>query len=249
MKSRTFLTRAAGALAAVSVFSGCESDKPVVTPTSRRDGSYDWQGRHQAALKAKITNPQIVFIGDSITHHLGGIPAPTGPFISHRGDQFWKTICTKDRPGLNLGFGADWTVHALWRLDHGELDGISPEHVVLMIGTNDVLSGSKAENTIAGVRECLIRIREKTPRAQIILMGVLPCLNPASHPKRLLAAKVNAGLNKLAEEMTVQFLDLSPKYLDVAGNIPVTLMHDGVHPTPTGYKIWCDALIPFLKKK
>ena len=219
-----------------------------VIPVPRSDGSYDWMARHEAALTARETNPQIVFIGDSITHHLGGVPAATGPFLTHRGDAFWNTVCTADRPGLNLGFGADWTQHAIWRLDHGELDGLSPRHVVLMIGANNILSGGgDAADIVAGVRACLLRIRAKAPKAQIILMGVLPCLNPSDNPKRLLAAKVNEGLRKLGEEAKTPFLDLTPKFVGADGNIRKSLMDDGVHPTSAGYKLWSEALAPLLK--
>jgi lysophospholipase L1-like esterase len=219
----------------------------MMVPVSRTDGSYDWMGRHSAILAAKATSPQIVFIGDSITHHLGGVPAPSGPFVSHRGDAFWQTICTPERPGLNLGFGADWTQHALWRLDHGELDGLAPRHVVLMIGTNNVLNGGDPAQIVEGIRACLIRIRAKVPHARIVLMGILPCRNPATHPHRLLAAKVNQELAKLAKTAQCDYLDLTPQFLDAQGNIPATLMDDAIHPTPAGYKIWSEALAPLLK--
>jgi len=203
--------------------------------------------RHDAVLAAKSSHPQIVFIGDSITHHLGGIPTPTGPFLSHRGDAFWSAI-TRNRSGLNLGFGADWTQHVLWRLDHGELDGLDPKHVVLMVGTNNVLWGNgDASQIVEGVRACLLRILTKAPQAQITLMGILPCRNPASHPNRLLAAKVNVGLATLAKGFNIDFLDLTSKFVDEHGDIPVALMDDGIHPTPAGYEIWRAALEPLLQ--
>jgi len=59
-------------------------DKPIVdeqpnsalvpVPKLEEDG-YDWLGRHQDILKINSeVNPEIVFIGDSITHAWGGIP-------------------------------------------------------------------------------------------------------------------------------------------------------------------------------
>ena len=226
-----------------------------VTPVPRKDGQYDWPARHAAALAAKATDPQIVFIGDSITHFLGGIPTPAGAFASPRGTEFWEEICPPSRPGLNLGFGADWTQHVLWRIDHGELDGISPRHVVLMIGTNNILHSSGhngeggAEAVVAGVRACLVRIRSKVPDARIILMGVLPCGNPAASPLRATVAEVNTGLKALALEAKCDFLDIGGEFLDADGNIPPALMGDAIHPTPAGYGLWSSALAPLLNSR
>jgi beta-glucosidase len=149
---------------------------------------------------------------------------------------------------LNLGFGADWTQHLLWRLDHGELDGISPRYVVLMIGANNVLRGNRnPDEVVAGIRACILRIRAKTPHAKLILMGVLPCRNPASNPLRAEVIAINRQLRELATEAKCDFLDIGEKFLDADGNIPKALMRDSVHPTQAGYKIWRDALISLLQ--
>ena len=40
------------------------------------------------------------------------------------------------RNALNMGLSAERTSGTLWRLEHGDIDGISPKLVVLLIGTN-----------------------------------------------------------------------------------------------------------------
>lgn len=214
---------------------------PLLTPAAGSgDGTYNWMQRHSSALKAKSTKPQVVFVGDSITHHFGGIPTEG---ITPAGQPVWDRLFSEERPALNLGFGADRVQQVLWRIDHGELDGLSPQRVVLMIGANHVLGGTDSpEMVVAGIRACLQRIRAKTPEAKITLMAVLPCRNPASHPDRSKAMRINEGLFALAKEAQIDFLDLGPRFLNAEGNIPVALMSDAVHLTLAGYRIWGDAL-------
>ena len=218
---------------------------PLLVPaTSGGDGTYQWMQRHNSALKAKSSKPLVVFIGDSITHHFGGIPTEGTP---PAGQAVWDRLFTRERPAINLGFGADRIQQVLWRLDHGELDGISPKRVVLMVGANHVLGGTEPpEMVVTGIGACLQRIRAKTPEAKITLMAVLPCRNPASHPDRLKVLRINHGLAALARQAQIDFLDLGAKFLDSDGNIPAALMSDAVHPTLAGYQIWGDALAPSL---
>lgn len=227
-------------------------DKPITDPQPRSIvpvipgcGYYDWPARHRDVLESKKTNPEIVFIGDSITHHMNGIPKPPNGF--DLGVSFWKDVCDDHRRGLNLGFGADWTQHALWRLDNGEIDGISPKHIVLMIGTNNVLGGEGAGDILPGIRACVSRIRYKVPQAKLILMGVLPCRNPVTNPNRAVVLKLNESLKSLAVEAKCEFLDIGGQFLDDEGKIPGELMHDAIHPSAKGYKIWSEALIPMLR--
>ena len=228
-------------------------DQPIVDPPANPlrvpasgggDGTYDWMQRHTSGLKAKSTKPQVVLIGDSITHHFGGIPTEGTP---PSGQPVWDRLFPQTHPAINLGFGADRIPQVLWRLDHGALDGMAPKRVVLMIGANHVLGDAEPPDAVVdGIRACLQRIRAKTPEAKITLMAVLPCRNPASHPERLKVLRINDGLAALAKEAKVDFLDLGAKFLDAEGNIPVALMSDAVHPTLAGYQIWGDTLAPSL---
>ena len=163
------------------------------------------------------------------------------------GKPVWDRLFNPMPPAINLGFGADRVHQVLWRIDLGELDGLMPQRVVLMIGANHVLGGTEAPETVVqGIRACLQRIRAKTPEAKITLMAVLPCRNPASHPDRLKTLRINDGLVALTKEARNDCLDLGPQFLDAQGNIPAALMSDAVHPKLSGYQIWGDALAPSL---
>src|SRR5213592_2220653 len=93
----------------------------TVTPVPR-PGS--WMQMHERFLdQAKKGNIDLLFLGDSITQ-------------GWHDNAVWKRFYGP-RNAANFGIGGDRTEHVLWRLQHGEVDGIHPRVVVLMIGTNN----------------------------------------------------------------------------------------------------------------
>ena len=77
------------------------------------------------------------------------------------------------RNAANFGIGGDRTQHVLWRIQNGELEGIDPKVVVLMIGTNN--AGSATAGEIAqGVTAIARNSASKLPKAKILLLGRLP---------------------------------------------------------------------------
>ena len=102
-------------------------DRVCVSWPQPRNG--DWMTRHdsfnQRVQQGKV---DLIFIGDSITAGWEGA-----------GKDVWQKYYAK-RNAVNLGIGGDQTQHVLWRLDHGNIDGISPKLAVLMIGTNNAAS-------------------------------------------------------------------------------------------------------------
>ncbi len=210
---------------------------------------YDWYGRHKAALEAaKDFEPEIVLIGDSITHLWGGDRPKDN---RQNGPKAWKEIFANRRV-LNLGFGWDRTQNVLWRLDQGEFDGIKPKYVVINIGTNN-FSGTRnaQENTPSevaqGIAEICKRVRAKSPESKIILMAVFPRGQKADNPFRPKIAALNLLLCQYAKSHDITFVDIGPKMLEADGTISRETMGDGVHPTEKGYAIWAESLKDLVK--
>jgi lysophospholipase L1-like esterase len=210
--------------------------------------SYDWYARHEAVLKVKDRiDPEIIMIGDSITHFWSGEPKAH----NQRGPQAWSRLFGQRRV-LNLGFGWDRTQNVLWRLDHGEMDGLHPRYVVVNIGTNNFSGTSNARaNTPAevaeGVRAICARIRSKAPDTRIIVMGVLPRGAKANDPFRSKITELNRLLPELAKLPGITFLDVGAQLLRPNGELPAALADDFCHPTEQGYAIWAAALKPLLQ--
>jgi lysophospholipase L1-like esterase len=218
----------------------------AVIPVPRLEmDSYDWYERHRAVLAAKAQfDPQVVLIGDSITHFWAGTPK------AHRvsGPQSWELVFG-GIPVLNLGFGWDRTQNVLWRLSQGEFDGLHPKTVILNIGTNNLTGTANARaNTPAEVVQGILaiheRIRAQSPDSRILVMGVFPRGFDASSPLRAAILQVNQLLAEVlpAKAGTV-FLNIGAKFLEPDGALPKALMNDGTHPTEDGYRIWANALI------
>lgn len=200
--------------------------------------SYDYPARHAAILKAKdALNPQIVMIGDSITHHWGGVPSDR----LKNGEKVLKAELGKYRI-LNLGFGHDRTQNVIWRLRNGELDGLNPEWVVIHIGTNNTSDGNTATEIMAGIRVICEEVKKRTPKAKVILMSILPHEKSPNARRRILIDEINNLIAAYAADQKFIHLDIGKEYLDEQGNVKGSLMPDSCHPNADGYLIWAKAL-------
>jgi lysophospholipase L1-like esterase len=180
------------------------SNTALVPVPKLEEDSYDWYARHAEVMRIKDQlNPEVVLLGDSITHFWGGQPS-SGQV---NGPASWQAKFGGYRT-LNIGFGWDRIQNVLWRLDHGELDGLHPRVIVLHIGTNNTSDTEHArENTPSeiaeGIRAILHRLRAKTPEARIILMAVFPREQQPDHPRRQHILEINRALSVIRAELLV----------------------------------------------
>ncbi|MDR6673710.1 GDSL-type esterase/lipase family protein [Xanthomonas sp. 1678] len=215
----------------------------VPVPWLEQD-SYDWYARHHAALDAaRRLQPEVVMIGDSITHFWAGPPQATR--VS--GAQAWQRTFGA-RKVLNLGFGWDRTQNVLWRLRQGELDGLAPRWVVINIGTNNLTGTDNArastpQETADGVAAVVAQVRQRLPRSKIVLMGILPRGFAADAPRREPIVQTNRLLAaRFGHDPAVRWLDIGARFLQPDGSLPQALMPDSTHPSEDGYRIWGEAL-------
>ncbi|QGY48216.1 G-D-S-L family lipolytic protein [Maribellus comscasis] len=237
-----------------------DTKKPVnsaIVPTSKLEkDSYDWWVRHADVLQVKDSlNPDIVLIGNSITHFWGGSFPPLkyadGRSREPNGPNSWKETFGNHRV-LNLGFGWDRTQNVLWRLDHGELDRLDPKLVIIHIGTNNTSQTKNArmntpEEIVEGLKAICLRVRSKVPRAKIVLMEIMPREEKSDNPRRILINETNKILQTFAQENDITLLDISSEMLTPDGILTKELTFDFCHPTDAGYQIWGNALQPFIR--
>ncbi len=217
----------------------------VAAPKVMPDGSPNqgFMDAHQRFVSiAKEGTSQLVFLGDSITAGWGGGPRNTDARKSVR--DIWDKAFGQYKPA-NFGIGGDRTQHVLWRITNGELDGIKPKAIVLMIGTNNSGADS-AEGIASGIKAIVKTIREKQPQARLLLLAVFPRGETSSFPQREKLTKVNAMIAKLDDGQHIHYLDIGPKFLQPDGTLTREIMPDLLHLSPAGYQIWADAIGPKL---
>jgi lysophospholipase L1-like esterase len=176
---------------------------------------YDWYKRHDAVKELiKKKSPDLIFLGDSITHMFGGEPKSK----ICRGLVTWDKYYAS-RNAINMGFGWDRTQNVLWRIADGCMDEILPKVAVVMIGTNNIRGSSNARaNTPTEIAEAIEliceKIHEKLPSTKILLLSMLP----RSYRKKPVdffvkpILEINQKISQLDEKSYITYFDLYSKF-------------------------------------
>ena len=216
--------------------------------------AYDWTNRHERILREqRAMDPDIVLLGDSITHEWAGRHSIGGDDALPRFKRAFEGYRV-----LDAGYGFDRIQNVLWRLDNGELDGTRPKLVVLLAGTNNMNVKSKADPTLMnstpeeiaeGVVAVADRLRRKLPGSRILVLGIFPRGRKAGSRYRVAGSAANRLIAEgLTDMERVSFADISDAFLDENGVFPEELSHDALHLKDAGFVRWRAALQPWIEK-
>jgi beta-glucosidase len=176
-------------------------------------------------------SPRLLFVGDSIFYNLQA-----------NAEECWKKNFAAF--SLNLAIMGDQTQHMLWRLGSGNLDGLKPDVVIVLAGTNNSLKNTAAE-TANGIQAIVSLIHTRAPGAAIILLELLPRTDdPLADAE---CQKVNVALRKayrtsLESDNNVRLVSLEHVFRATDGSVPSELMPDGLHPSSAGYELMAQEL-------
>ncbi len=185
---------------------------------------------------SKLKQIDLIFDGDSITAGWGG-----------KGKQIWDKYYGT-RNAFNFGISGDQIENVLWRLKVGQVDGLNPKLVVLMIGTNNFKTSDTDEQIAEGIHNLWREYTTRLPKAKILALGIFPRAAKSSDPFRGRVLHINQLLASFRDNPQVTFLDIGSKFLDSQGDISPDILSDFVHPTDKGYQIWADAIEAEVKK-
>lgn len=214
------------------VFAAPARDNPAIVPAHRNN---DWTMRYLAINdRVRQGNADLIFIGDSITQGWEG-----------SGKEVWQKYYGSRR-AANIGISGDQTQHVLWRLEHGNIDGISPKVAVIMIGTNNSNADEYTAQEIGdGIIAVCNKVREKLPKTKILLLAIFPRGQTLS-AQRDKIAKASEIASKIADGKMIHYLDIGEKFIQQDKSISADIMPDYLHLSPKGYQIWAEAIEPKL---
>ncbi len=217
---------------------------PIATtvPTPRADSSSK-VAHEELVRKAQSGVTDVYFIGDSITRRWGALDYPA--LLAHFKESFfgWNAA--------NFAWGGDRIENMLWRLDNGELDGVTPKVFVVQAGTNNLgdfaTDETRVEAVVAGIEAIVERCRRHAPDALVVITGVFPRRDrPEWNPS---IAAINERLAALADGERVRFLNINDNLVDARGVLADEMSDDGLHLSLSAYRVWAGALRPLLAEQ
>ncbi len=197
-----------------------------------------WMRRHKLKLteKAALGDVKLVFLGDSITH----------AWDKYKSE--WNKHFAKYR-ALNLGYSGDRTENVLWRLDNGEIDGINPKVLVMMIGTNNAgIRKEKSQDTAIGIKAILQELRKKLPETKILILAIFPRGRNDKDELRKLTMGTNEIIKTYADDRYIFFMNINNIFLDQDRVLHKNVMRDFLHPNESMYQKWAEAILPKIEE-
>ncbi len=197
-----------------------------------------WEPRHKEKLqRIQQGNVDLLMIGDSITQGW-----------ENEGKTVWQQYYA-DRNAVNLGYGGDRTENVLWRLQHGEVDGINPKVAVLMIGTNNTGHRlAQPQYTATGIKTVLQELRTRLPETRILLLGIFPREEKPDAEMRQINNRINDIIKTYADNQHIFYLNINDHFLADDGTLSRSVMPDLLHLNESSYATWAEAMEPTLVK-
>ena len=221
----------AGAIDAATATAASPGGKVNTAVVPAPGGGDTWWAR-QKAMNARVKQGHVdlIYIGDSIVRSW-----------MWDGQPVWDHYYAK-RNGVVLGMTGDRTEQVLWRLQNGNIDGISPKLAIVMIGQNNGPFNT-GEEIGAGVTAIVQTLGQKLPDTKILVLALFP-RGEKPTAERAVLAKANEIAAKLADGKYVFYRDVNYLFLRPDGSIPASLMPDFEHPNEEGHRVWAAAIEP-----
>ena len=192
--------------------------------------------RTEALEQIRLMPPstQVIGIGDSL---IAGWPADLLQ-LPKKYNSYW-----------NFGYPGDTTGNVLWRMAQAPLARLSPEKVLVLVGTNNLTMGQSACATVVGINSIVQAVQATWPRTRIAVLSIPPrgVSNSDYFPQR---AEINAQLTLLSERGRFEFIQLPDEKLACFEKAAPCKYYqkDYLHLNRTGYALLNQHIQKFLER-
>lgn len=204
--------------------------------SQRRAAGMEWSDHCQLILsELRTTTAKSAVIGNSIVQNWGG-GSPDQRRRREDGRMSWDRYM---QDYVNLGIGADRVENILYRVYNDQLEIKPFEHILVMVGTNNINAKTSNQEILLGVENLLAQIKVRQPNARITLLGILPRRDkPWDELQRL-----NIEFERVANKQGVEYMCVGRVLMD-EDNTPIPEYYrDRVHLSAKGYLVLGEALM------
>jgi lysophospholipase L1-like esterase len=142
----------------------------------------------------------------------------------------------------NAGFGG-WTINNIASQVNGWLSTYTPDMVLLMIGTNDILKNENISAAPSRLSNLIDQITNRLPNTQVLVGSISPITTTALKQKQ--GIDFNSYIPGLVSDKVAKGKKVS--FVDIYSSLTSTDLQDNVHPTTDGYNkvanTWYQAII------
>ncbi|MFN2394068.1 MAG: SGNH/GDSL hydrolase family protein [Bacteroidales bacterium] len=222
-----------GLILIIAILMGLLNSSPLTGQVDSTYRFYFYDQRY-SLFEALETKPgQIIMLGNSITN--GGN---------------WSELLGNNRV-INRGISGDNTFGVLNRLD--EIVSSQPQKIFILIGINDLSRETPVDVILNNYKRIVKRIQKDSPGTKIYVQSLFPTNNEFDHFPRAQnkddeIRAVNNGIEEIAGEYGLTFIDLYPHFLDEEGKLSKDYTNDGLHLMGEGYLKWAEILMEFIEE-
>ena len=186
-------------------------------------------------IEVQNTKQKIVFVGDSITDR----------YDLNQYYQYDNKIV------INSGISGYKTTNMISRF-HNLIEQHQADKLFLMIGTNDLGSGTENDVIVNNIKTIIEMIKEKSSKTKIYLESIYP-VNLEKRPTDKNRNNediryINTQLKKYCAENNIIYLDVYSILQDVDGNLKSEYTEDGLHLNNDGYDVITNYLKPYVEE-
>lgn len=200
----------------------------VVLATVTAQAAADFHGhRYDAMNIMPVHQGDIVFVGNSITNM----------------HEWWEAFGWQDNI-LNRGVSGCVSQETLDNID--SVVAGHPAKVFLMVGTNDLARKWSPYLIARNVEEIVSRFKEESPETGIFIQSILPVAEGNVRSAEDIIT-LNGLYKDICERENLTYIDLWSKFVEPGTtHINPDYTKDGLHPYPSGYKVWCDEISQYV---